>query len=457
MGETEETVNTQQLTGLIVDLLNQMPEDDRIAFLRDQYEIYEKPGMHGHPSHASRARTLKTAADANKREAKKGKRGRRARRTRSLSGIGSNADDDDWPYCLAKPDDYICCFCRPKGQLTKCGRKNDLKRHIKDHHYITERFDCPAPGCGASSFLVQEYKKHIKCNARHKQLISVHEIDQHSSPVDPTVVFCCGFADCSLIMEAQGERDSSTVWNEFLEHVLRHYDGNPHLRAWSLSTQVRNMLRQGALLPALEKLGDVRLDEMEWRWSDIGSLFRQMELRNIANAEGMIRKILALGRRVPRPEPQVALPQLGQTENSQPGPSGEAQPGDENMSNQFNHQQYAPLQYATPEYVTGPPPVTGPSGVPSSVSYPPNDIVMGGYQVHSPMDPQSMQHTPQTPMVEGTQDMYLNGMHGHFMSTQGVDPQLYGGMHQDQLGQGPFFIDDMDRAHEQMGGNMFSR
>ncbi len=175
-----------------------------------------------------------------------------------------------------------------------CVRKNDLKRHFGDFHQIVTEYRCPVPDCLFTSESKKQFSKHIKVDGLHRQLVTNHEIGDHKHIGCEPVIFACGFAGCSLVLETPPGADNESTFTEYVEHLMKHYD-EEELPPWSYSTRMQNLLRQSRFQALWQKFGNVDLTALEWGWDWTTKLRRDLLTRQFLDAERTLNEGIAIG------------------------------------------------------------------------------------------------------------------------------------------------------------------
>ncbi|KAM3441626.1 hypothetical protein MY4824_001404 [Beauveria thailandica] len=405
MGGNPDPRSSEEIQGIIAQLLQKLPQNERAQVLRGLVDIYG----------------IRETSDELSGTASNGQRAKRAKKPSQISqrsAAGDSASPFSTPGAEPVPDKegHLCGFCKEMDHVVVCARKNDLKRHMGDFHHIVTEFICPVEDCTFRTESKKRFSQHIKIDGRHKQVVSNNEMHVHENTVCEPLVFACGFDNCSVLLEAPPEGDGGKTFREYIEHVIKHYD-EEKCANWSYSTRIRNLLRQSRMQGALQ---NVDLSSLEWGWNRSTDLRRDLITGTIENKAGMLQRAIHTsgnhGRDDMQRRPMLDMPravaarpkEIGRRRNRiRRSPVNTIAPAQYDCSSSFHA--HIPEPLTTPDMALGR--SSDPS--PSPVTY------------HN-----GMHTTPPTTMGEVMHHVYAGGSSEVFMGADvsPLDPQLYPGV-----------------------------
>ncbi|ATY65657.1 hypothetical protein A9K55_001499 [Cordyceps militaris] len=276
----QEPTNTEDLKVLIENLLERLPEAQRSPFLHCQLSRF------GIRDTSSEPTELAASASRTKRGKKPAHNSQRAAvgdspSPRSTSGTEPARDKEG----------HQCGFCKEMNHVVVCARKNDLKRHMGDFHHVVTEFRCPVQGCKFQTESKKQFSQHIKTDGRHKQIVSNNEIHNHEVTICEPIIFACGFANCSVLLEAPPAGDNGKTFRDYIEHVIKHYDED-QCAEWSYETRIQSLLRQSRMQGVAQHV-DMRA--LVWDWKHSTELRRELITGNIMSKEETLQRAFSLG------------------------------------------------------------------------------------------------------------------------------------------------------------------
>ncbi|KAJ3481907.1 hypothetical protein NLG97_g7704 [Lecanicillium saksenae] len=442
---------------MVVRLLREIPEGDRLILLQNELSRIANGDQSPLPA----------------------KRGRRQNRASDHS-----AGETPSPGASGSTTSFLCCFCGEKGLVLSCSRKNDLKRHMNEFHHIVSNYRCPIQQCGQVFETRKAFTKHIKTNADHRNMLNGNELEKYEFPVDQSVVFACGYHDCHFLLETPPSLpDGQATFRRYLDHVMRHYDNSPTCEAWTLSTRIRNLLRQTGLQDSLQKMGGpASLDPLSWGYESSEVLRRALEKRGWSDADELMKHALVLGSTAelggssaftsaPASKPGLSLQQRGGAFTRRRRVAairthGSRHLHEPNAAEYVGAAEHLP-QSEVPHYSAMPENFMAATSVAATQNLAPegniyqnaaaeyltNGNIMMPDATPSPLGYQSSVHTtPPTPVSDFVNSGYSLPNHEVFMGAQGIDPEMYGGMAlqggTQENGEPGAADDDMDDIYE---------
>ncbi|XWW96060.1 hypothetical protein V2A60_004030 [Cordyceps javanica] len=407
MAETQETMSTDDVKGLIGHLLEKIPEDQRVPFLQSQLGHYGIRELSSEPSDFATRRQRGRRAKKPPRNSQSSV-SRDSASPRSISGAEPSKDKDK--------ESHQCGFCKEMDHVVACARKNDLKRHMGDFHHIVTEYRCPVPGCTFWTESKKLFAQHIKIDGRHKQVISNNEMTQHEIVIFEPIIFACGFANCSLLWEAPPTGDDGKTFRDYIEHVIKHYDDDK-CAEWSYETRMQNLLRQSRMQGLLQ---NVDMTGLKWDWKCSTTLRRELMTGNIANKNEIMQRAFRLGsgnleRDDMEQRPLLALQDRACPRAQSLGRRRQRMQKNQRgvkMPNQYNYDSSYQLHAPCPEPVAAPD-----MGMRRSADPSPSPAAYSG----------SIHAAAQTPLGDGMTQLYARASQEVFMGAEAsqLDPRMY--------------------------------
>ncbi|KAH7367032.1 hypothetical protein B0T11DRAFT_49855 [Plectosphaerella cucumerina] len=189
---------------------------------------------------------------------------------------------------------FSCGFCKEEDIVKTCTRKNDLKRHIEDFHMVNAQWFCRHRGCRMVFDWQAAYKTHLKTAHGGSRM----SLDEAKVNLCPQVVFACGFEKCTQVYEAQGDDDSSSMFKDYVSHVVKHFDEGANSGEWTYSARIRNLLRQahvGAAWQESSSWSENSRNELKWNTQTSYILRKRLESRHIGDVNMLVQYAYMLG------------------------------------------------------------------------------------------------------------------------------------------------------------------
>lgn len=332
---------------------------------------------------------------------------------------------------------FTCGLCDEAGIQVRCGRKNDLKRHIDDFHNTNTQWICPVEGCGQSFDWSKAFRDHIKVTHGRSKGNNITPskskagLEGFRVNLCPQTIYACGFTHCQAVFEAQKDEGAADTFKSYVAHVIKHYDdeGNGE---WSYSQRVRNLLRQSSMQGIWQSyIRSQPVQTLEWDYQKTSILRKCLETRHIEDRQAFLRTVIELESNNKAPEgtntTQLTLPVLRRCRFITPG---------HEVRSAETSKAYSPGEVFPSDSDNGtlsllPPESSHPSNLPSS----PTEAFRG--RMHFPIANQPGQ-TPAQHMMPQMLDRYDSAMPFQALTPQGHDQYVVDGSYGTQLPQQPF-------------------